>query len=70
MMVSHDIATARELMFCTSPELRMERLFLQRIKQKLTSLDKFPPPNYHKTLNPPTRPPPLYKGMRGGGGNL
>ena len=28
-------------------------LFLQLIKEKLTSLDKFSLLNYHKTLNPP-----------------
>ena len=31
----------------------MERLFLQPIKKKLTSLDKSSPMNYHKTLNLP-----------------
>ena len=31
----------------------MERGFLQLIKEKLTSLDKFPLLNYHKTLNCP-----------------
>ena len=30
----------------------MERLLLQLIKKKLTCLDKFPPLNYHKALNP------------------
>ena len=52
-MVNHDIATVREFMFCTWPQIRMERLFLQLIKEKSTSLDKFLPLNYHKTLNPP-----------------
>ena len=37
----------------------MERLFLQLIKKKLTSLDKFPPLNYHKTLNSHFIVPPL-----------
>ena len=54
MMVDHDIATAREFMFCTRPQTRMERLFLQLIKKKLTSLDKFPQLNYRKPLNLPT----------------
>ena len=36
----------------------MERLFLQIIKKKLTILDKFPPLNYDKTLNPPFLSPP------------
>ena len=39
----------------------MERLFLQLIKKKLTSLDKFPPLTYHKTLNPPLFAPPPTK---------
>ena len=52
-MVNHDIATVRELMFCTWVQTRMEKLFLQLVKEKLTSLDKFPPLNYHKTLNAP-----------------
>ena len=39
-------ATAREFMFCTWPQIRMERLFLQLIKKKLTSLDKFLPLTY------------------------
>ena len=54
MIVDHDIATVRELMFCTWPQIRMERLFFQLIKKKLTSLDVSPPPSlhYNKTLNP------------------
>ena len=36
----------------------MERLFLQLLKKKLTSLDKCPPLNNHRTLNPPSPPPP------------
>ena len=51
-MVNYIIATVREFMFCTWPQIRMERLFLQLIKKKLTCLDKFPPLNYHKALNP------------------
>ena len=43
MDVNYDIATASEFMFCTWPQIRMERLFLQLIKKKLTSFDKFPP---------------------------
>ena len=41
-MVNHDIATVREFMFYARPQI-MERLFLQLIKKKLTSLEKFPP---------------------------
>ena len=48
MMVNYDIATVEEF---TWPHIRMERLFLQFIKNKLSSLDKFRPLNYHKTLN-------------------
>ena len=54
MMVNYDIATVGEFMFCTRPQISMERLFLQLIKKKLTSLGRFPPLNYHKTLNFPT----------------
>ena len=57
MMVNFDIATAREFMFCTWPQIRMERLFLQLIKKKLTSLEKFSPLNYHKTLSSPLSSP-------------
>ena len=32
----------------------MERLFLQLIKKKLTSLNEFSPLTYHKPWNPPT----------------
>ena len=39
MMVNYDIATVKEFMFCTWPHIRMD------------SLNKFPPLNYHKTLN-------------------
>ena len=59
MMVNYDIATVKEFMFCTWPQLRMERLFLQLIKKKLTSLDKCPPLNCHKTLISPFLFPPL-----------
>ena len=38
MMISYDIATVREFMFYTRPQI-MERLFLQLIKKKLTSLE-------------------------------
>ena len=44
---------AREIMFCTWPQITIKRLFLQLIQKKLTSLDKFPPLNYYKTLSPP-----------------
>ena len=54
MMVNYCIATVWEFMFCTWPQIRMERLFLQLIKKKLTSFDRFPSLNYHKTLNIPT----------------
>ena len=71
MMVIHNITTVREFMFWTWPKIRMERLFLQLIKKKLTNLDKFSPPNYHKTFKNPRKfqkksPLPL---QRGGGGN-
>ena len=33
-------------------QIRIERLFLQLVMEKLTSLDNFPPLNYHKTSNP------------------
>ena len=36
----------------------LERLFLQLIKEKLTNLDKFPPLNYYKILNPSLFVPP------------
>ena len=62
MDVNYDIATASEFMFCTWPQIRMERLFLQLFKKKLTSLDKSPPPlNYHKILNSPLPFVPLTK---------
>ena len=74
MMVNYDIATVEEF---TWPHIRMERLFLQFIKNKLSSLDKFRPLNYHKTLNekfPPLTclvwipaPLPLPALVRGGG---
>ena len=57
-MVNYDIATVKEFMFCTWPQLRMEKLFLQLIKKKLTSLDKSPPLNCHKTLISPFFVPP------------
>ena len=46
-MVNYDLATVEEFMFCTWPHIRMEKLFLQLIKNKLSSLDKFPPLKYH-----------------------
>ena len=58
MMTNHDIATLREFMFCAWLQIRMEKLILQFIKKKLTSLDKFPPLNYHKTLISPSFYPP------------
>ena len=51
-MINHDMAAVKEFIFCTWPQIRMERLFLQLIKKKLTRIDKFPPANYLKTLNP------------------
>ena len=51
-MANYDIAAIREFMFCAWPQTRMERLFLQLLKKKMTSLNKFPPLNYNKTLNP------------------
>ena len=53
MMVNHGVTTVREFMFCIWPRIRMERLFLQIIKKKLTSVDKFFSLDYHKTLNSP-----------------
>ena len=53
-MVSYGIATVGEIMSCTWSQIKMERLFLQLIKKKLTSLDKFSPLYYHKTLNSST----------------
>ena len=50
-MVNYDITTVEEFMFRTWLHVRMERLFLQLIKNKLNSLNKSPPLNYHKTLN-------------------
>ena len=48
IIVNYDIATVRGFMFCTyMTPIRMERLFLQLINKKLTSLDKFHPLNYH-----------------------
>ena len=58
MMTNHDIATLREFMFWAWPQISMERLILQFIKKKLTSLDKFPPLNYHKTSISPSFCPP------------
>ena len=52
-MVNHNVATVREFIISTWSQTRMEKLFLQLIKKKLTSLDKFPPLNYHKTLTLP-----------------
>ena len=49
----------------------MERLFFQLIKKKVTSLDKFPPLNYHKTLNLPpffVSPNKISEKIRGEGG--
>ena len=43
MMVNYDIAAVREFMFCIWCQIIMVRLFLQLIKKKLTSFDKFPP---------------------------
>ena len=51
MIVNYGIATVEEFMFCTWPHIRMEGLFLQFIKNKLSSLGKFPQLNYIKTLN-------------------
>ena len=51
-MVNYDIAAIRESMFCTWHQTRMERLFLQLLKKKMTSLNKSPQLNYNKTLNP------------------
>ena len=58
-MVNHDIATVREFMFCTWPQIRMERLFLQLIKEKSTSLDKFPPTELPQNIESPLFVPPL-----------
>ena len=58
MIVNHDIATVKEnweLMFCTWSQIRMERLFLQLLKKKLTSLNKFP--HWKKHWTPPLFPP-------------
>ena len=52
MMVNYDITAVREFMFLTWAQIRIERLFLQLVMEKLTSLDNFPPLNYHKTSNP------------------
>ena len=52
MMISFDIATVREFIICVWPQKRMERLFLQLIKKKLISLNKFLALSNHKTLNP------------------
>ena len=38
-MVIPGVATVREFMFCIWPWIRMERLFLQLIKKKLTNVD-------------------------------
>ena len=42
-MVNYDIAAETEFMFCIWCQIIMVRLFLQLIKKKLTSFDKFPP---------------------------
>ena len=42
-MANHDIATVREFMFCTWPQIIMVRLFWQLIKNKLTIFEKSPP---------------------------
>ena len=60
-MVNQDVATVREFMFCTRnvlSQIKNGKVILQFIKKKLISLDKFPPLNYHKTLNLPFLPPP------------
>ena len=54
-MANNDLATVRKFIFCIWSLIRMERWFLQIIKKKLTSLDKFLQVNYHKTLNPPLK---------------
>ena len=79
-MINYDIATVREFMFCTWTQIRIERLFLQLVKEKLTSFDKFPPLNCQKTLNPPflfltlkfqkNYPPPWFTSILKGEGRL
>ena len=64
MMVNHDIASVREFMLCTLPQIRLERFFSQLIKKKITCLNKFPPElaqNNNSALfmplpSPPPRP--------------
>ena len=57
-MVNHDLATVREFMFCTWSQIRIERLFLQLIKKKLTSVCKFSPTELpQNTESPPFVPP-------------
>ena len=60
-MVNHDIATVREFIFCTWPQIRMEKLFLKLIKKKLINLDKFSPLNYHKNWIPRFCPPLIFE---------
>ena len=65
-------SNCRRIMFCTWPQIRMERLFLKLIKKKLIIPGRFPPP---KKLPPlicpvwnrgsPWFSPPLYKRERG-----
>ena len=54
---SHDVqlshSNCKRIYVFYVPQIRIERLFLQLFKKILTSLDKLPPLNYHKTLNRP-----------------
>ena len=52
MMVNYDIATVSEFTFVHDPKHKQE--WKGYFCNSLTSLDKFPPLNYHKTLNLPT----------------
>ena len=57
MIVNDDIATVRDFMFCSWPQIRMVKL----IKKKLTSLDKLPTLNYSKFWILSFCSPPLIK---------
>ena len=52
-MANYDIAAIREFMFCAWPQTRMERLFLQLLKKKMTSLNKSPPTELQQNIESP-----------------